>query len=102
MATREVIRPEHLLRDGGEHAVLAAARETAAILSLRAAEHDREGSFPFAGIDAIWRAGLGNLTLRGSLGGVGADLPTSAAAVSLLAAGDASAALVLVMHLAHA
>jgi alkylation response protein AidB-like acyl-CoA dehydrogenase len=102
MATREEIRTEHLLRAGGSTAVLAAARETAALLSLRAAEHDRDGSFPFEGIDAIWRAGLGNLTLGGALGGVGSDLTTTAAAVSLLAGGDASAALVLVMHLAHA
>jgi alkylation response protein AidB-like acyl-CoA dehydrogenase len=102
VATREDIRPEHLLRAGGSTAVLAAARETAALLALRAAEHDREGSFPLEGIDAIWRAGLGNLTLRGALGGVEADLCTTASAVSLLAAGDASAALVLVMHLVHA
>ncbi len=39
-------------------------RETVAhALAQRADEHDRDGTFPFEGIDAIWRAGLGNLTL---------------------------------------
>ena len=57
------------------------------------------GSFPC--FDEIWAAGLGNLTLPRTLGGVGAGVETSAEAVALLAAGDPSAALVLVMHLAH-
>jgi alkylation response protein AidB-like acyl-CoA dehydrogenase len=99
---REITRPEQELRISGTTAVLAAAHAVARELSLHATRHDREGSFPFEGIEAIWRAGLGNLTLRGALGGVGCDLRTTAEAVSLLAAGDASAALVLVMHLVHA
>jgi alkylation response protein AidB-like acyl-CoA dehydrogenase len=99
---REKIRPELQLRSGGSSAVLAAASTAAAALALRAPEHDLEGTFPAEAIAEIWRAGLGNLTLRGEDGGVGCDLSTSATAVSILAAGDASAALVLVMHLVHA
>jgi alkylation response protein AidB-like acyl-CoA dehydrogenase len=100
--TREVIRPELVLRAGGRAAVLAAARHAATVLSLGAAGHDADGTFPAGAIEEIWRAGLGNLTLPAPLGGVGCDLPTSADAVAILAAGDAAAALVLVMHLVHA
>jgi alkylation response protein AidB-like acyl-CoA dehydrogenase len=101
VTTFERTRPEHLLRIGGSAAVRTAAMETASALAERADEHDRGGSFPFEAIDAIWRSGLANLTLPSDLGGVGSDLESSAEAVSILAAGDASAALVLVMHLAH-
>ncbi len=81
--------------------LLERARALAEELAPGAAEHDRTGTFAQAHVDAVWRAGLGNLTLPAELGGAGADLRTSAAAVRLLAAGDASTALVLVMHLAH-
>jgi len=81
--------------------LLARARALAAELAPGAAEHDRSGTFAQAHVDAVWRAGLGNLTLPASLGGPGADLRTTVAAVRLLAAGDPSTALVLVMHLAH-
>ena len=93
--------PEEALREGGREAVLAAARATSAVLAEHAAAHDRAGSFPFEGIDAIWAAGLGNLSLPAEQGGVGADLRTTAEAVAALGAGDPSAALVLVMHLIH-
>lgn len=94
-------RPEDRLASGGPKAILAAARDVSAVLATRAEEHDREGTFPFEGIDAIWAAGLGNLALPRRLGGVGSDLETTAEAVAILAAGDPSAALVLVMHLVH-
>jgi alkylation response protein AidB-like acyl-CoA dehydrogenase len=81
--------------------VHAAARDVTVELARRADEHDRDGSFPFEAIERIWRSGLANLTLPASLGGVGSELETAAEAVSIVAAGDASAALVLVMHLAH-
>ena len=75
-------------------ALLERARALADELAPGAAEHDRTGTFAQAHVDAVWRAGLGNLTLPAELGGAGADLRTSAAAVRLLAAGDASTALV--------
>jgi alkylation response protein AidB-like acyl-CoA dehydrogenase len=101
LALTETPRPEELLTHGGARAVRAAARATSALLARGVDERDREGVFPFEGIDAIWSSGLGNLTLPVALGGVGADLECTAEAVSLLAEGDPSAALVLVMHLAH-
>ena len=91
--------PEAALRAGGPAAVLGAARAAAESLAAHAAEQDRSATFPAEGIDAIWAAGLGNLSLPAAQGGVGADLRTTAEAVALLGAGDASAALVLVMHL---
>jgi alkylation response protein AidB-like acyl-CoA dehydrogenase len=94
-------RPEDRLVSGGTDAVRTAARDVSALLAERAAEHDRDGTFPSEALDAIWAAGLGNLALPTALGGVGADLETSAEAVSILAEGDPSAALVLVMHLVH-
>jgi alkylation response protein AidB-like acyl-CoA dehydrogenase len=74
--------------------VLEAAREVAADVASRADRHDREGSFAQENIDALWDAGLGNLTLPG-----GADLRTTAEAVRIVASGDPSTALVWVMHL---
>lgn len=73
---------------------LEAARAVAADVATRADLHDREGSFAHENIDALWRAGLGNLTLPD-----GADLATTAEAVRIVASGDASTALVWVMHL---
>jgi len=101
LSATETTRPEESLRLGGADAVRAAARVTSALLARGAAAGDREGAFPFDGIDAIWSSGLGNLTLPAALGGVGADLECAAEAISILAEGDPSAALVLVMHLAH-
>jgi alkylation response protein AidB-like acyl-CoA dehydrogenase len=101
VSTREASRAEDVLAAGGAEAVRAAARAVSRALAERAGEHDRDGTFPSEAFEAIWTAGLGNLTLPRALGGVGADLETSAEVVALLAAGDPSAALVLVMHLAH-
>jgi alkylation response protein AidB-like acyl-CoA dehydrogenase len=82
-------------------ALLDAARDVAAELATRADQHDREGSYAPENIDALWAAGLGNLTLPGDLGGAGAGLATSAEAVRIVATGDASTALIWVMHLIH-
>ena len=81
--------------------VLGAARDVAAEIAPRADLHDREGSFSQENIDALWRAGIGSLSLPVSHGGPGANLRTTAAAVRTVAAGDASTALVWVMHLIY-
>jgi alkylation response protein AidB-like acyl-CoA dehydrogenase len=101
VSTDQASRAEELLAEGGAEAVRTAARAVSQALAEQVEQHDRDGSFPSEGFESIWAAGLGNLTLPRALGGVGADLETSAEAVALLAAGDPSAALVLVMHLAH-
>ncbi len=81
--------------------VLGAAREVAAEIAPRADLHDREGSFSQENIDALWRAGIGSLSLPEAHGGPGANLRTTAAAVRAVAAGDGSTALVWVMHLIY-
>jgi alkylation response protein AidB-like acyl-CoA dehydrogenase len=90
---------EETLRQGGPEAVLAAAAEVRADIATRADRHDREASFAHENYDAIWAAGLGNLTVPQSRGGLGAGLELSSEVVRQIAAGDASTALVLVMHL---
>jgi alkylation response protein AidB-like acyl-CoA dehydrogenase len=80
---------------------LAAARDVAEEIATRADLHDREGSFSQANIDALWAAGIGSLSLPARFGGPGADLRTTARAVRTVAAGDASTALVWVMHLIY-
>jgi alkylation response protein AidB-like acyl-CoA dehydrogenase len=89
--------PTATLAGGIEARVHAAARE----IAPRADEHDRHASFPADGIAALWRAGLGNLTLSTEHGGDGLSLLDTARAVSRLGAADASVALIWVMHLAH-
>ncbi len=81
--------------------ITAEAESVAAEIAGRADRHDREGSFSQENIEALWAAGLGNLTLPERHGGPGTDLRTTARAVSLVGGGDASTALVWVMHLIY-
>jgi alkylation response protein AidB-like acyl-CoA dehydrogenase len=81
--------------------ILAAAESVAAEIATRADRHDREGSFSQANIDALWAAGIGSLTLAERFGGAGTDLRTVARAVRAIGSGDASTALVWVMHLIY-
>jgi alkylation response protein AidB-like acyl-CoA dehydrogenase len=82
-------------------AVLDSARRVRDEIATRADQHDRAGDFATENIDALWAASLGNLTVPAADGGAGASLATTAAAVELIGAGDASTALVWVMHLIH-
>jgi alkylation response protein AidB-like acyl-CoA dehydrogenase len=81
--------------------VLAAAQGVAAEIAGRADLHDREGSYSQENIDALWAAGIGSLSLPEHFGGPGASLRTTASAVRAVAAGDASTALIWVMHLIY-
>ncbi len=80
-------------------ALVTAARRLAAVLATRADEVDRGGRYSAANIEALWAEGLGSLTLPSALGGAGADLATTAAAVEAVATGDPATALIWVMHL---
>jgi alkylation response protein AidB-like acyl-CoA dehydrogenase len=88
--------------DGGqvfqESRLLRTARALAADVALRAAEHDRDASFPFENFAALHDAGLLNLVVPTSRGGGGRGLADIARLVGIIAAGDASTALVLLMH----
>jgi alkylation response protein AidB-like acyl-CoA dehydrogenase len=97
--TAAVVSPEARLRAGGTDTIVATARAVGADLATRAAEVDRDAGFPARNVAALWAAGLGNLTLPTELGGVGAGLETTARVVDAIGGGDASTALILVMHL---
>jgi alkylation response protein AidB-like acyl-CoA dehydrogenase len=69
----------------------------------RAADHDRDGSFPFENFDELRAAGLLALTVPVEFGGQGAGLATVCHVVERIARGDASTALVLSMqYMSHA
>src|SRR2546429_2072371 len=80
--------------------LVATAEELSTGLAARAAEHDRDGSYPFEAIDALKAAGYFAAPVPIELGGLGV---TSAhdlvVASSRLARGDASVAIGVNMHL---
>ena len=69
-------------------------------LATRAAQHDREASFPHASIDALKRAGYFAAPIPAEHGGLGAtSVHDVVVASSRLARGDASVAIGVNMHL---
>ncbi len=69
--------------------------------ALTAADHDRSAAFPFANFDALRDADILNLTVDAKHGGPGMGLEASCRAVSLIAQGEPSTALVYAMHLIY-
>jgi alkylation response protein AidB-like acyl-CoA dehydrogenase len=80
--------------------LVAVAEQLSQQLTARAAEHDRDGSFPFEAIDALKAAGYFAAPVPVELGGLGVssvhDLVVASAG---LARGDASVAIGVNMHL---
>ena len=70
-------------------------------LALTAAEYDRTAAFPFANFEVLREAGILNLTVDARYGGPGLGLETACRAVSLIAEGEPSTALVYAMHLIY-
>ncbi len=69
-------------------------------LATRAAQHDREASFPHASIDALKRAGFFSAPIPAEYGGLGVtSVHDVIVAASRLARGDASVAIGVNMHL---
>lgn len=64
----------------------------------RAAEHDRDGTFPFENYERMREEGYLGLTVPEELGGMGAGLYELVLAQERLAAGDGSTALAANMH----
>jgi alkylation response protein AidB-like acyl-CoA dehydrogenase len=64
----------------------------------RAVEHDRDGTFPFENYERMREEGYLGLTVPEDLGGMGAGLYELILAQERLAAGDASTALAVNMH----
>ena len=80
--------------------LVAIAEELAQALAARAAEHDREGSYPFEAIDALKAAGYFVAPVPAELGGLGVSSAHDlVVASSRLARGDASVAIGVNMHL---
>lgn len=73
--------------------------EVTAALAARAAEHDRDGSFPADGIAAVHAAGLLTATVAPSYGGPGAGLAGTVTILRALGRGDPSVALITAMTL---
>ncbi len=68
-------------------------------IATAAAEHDRDGSFPFDSVARLQEAGVLSLTVPASLGGGGAGLSLAAEAVTRVGAACPATALVLAMQL---
>ena len=79
--------------------LVAQARQLAAQFAVRAAEHDRAGSFPHDHFDAARRAGYTAASVPAGYDGGGYGLDDVALAQIELAKGDGSTALGLAMHL---
>ncbi|MEU8170625.1 acyl-CoA dehydrogenase family protein [Micromonospora sp. NPDC049004] len=77
---------------------LEAARRLAPRFAARAAEHDRDGSFPVDDFRDLRDAGLFGLMLPRALGGLGASFAEYAAVATELARGNGATALVFNMH----
>jgi len=77
---------------------IAAARRLAPRLAARAAEHDREGTFPVDDFADLRAAGLFGLMVPGRLGGREAGFAEYAAVAYELARGNGATALVYNMH----
>jgi alkylation response protein AidB-like acyl-CoA dehydrogenase len=82
----------------GEPAPVERALVLAANFAERAAEHDRDGSFPFENFRELSEAGLLSLTVPAALGGAGAGAKYAARIVGIIGKADPSTALVLSMH----
>jgi alkylation response protein AidB-like acyl-CoA dehydrogenase len=80
--------------------LVAIAEELSPQLAARAAEHDRDGSYPFEAIDALKAAGYFAAPIPAELGGLGVSSAHDlVVASSRLARGDASVAIGVNMHL---
>ncbi|MFF0150846.1 acyl-CoA dehydrogenase family protein [Micromonospora sp. NPDC005203] len=75
-----------------------AARRLAPRFAARAAEHDRDGSFPTEDFRDLREAGLFGLMVPRALGGMGASFAEYAAVATELARGNGATALVFNMH----
>jgi alkylation response protein AidB-like acyl-CoA dehydrogenase len=79
-------------------AFFGCARLLAAEFTARAAQHDRDASFPFENFNDLSEAGLLALTVPTALGGRGAGALDAARVIGIFGKADPSTALVLSMH----
>ena len=74
------------------------AKLLASEFAVRAAQHDRDASFPFENFKELSEAGLLALTVPTALGGAGAGARDAARIIGIFGKADPSTALVLSMH----
>jgi L-evernosamine nitrososynthase len=80
--------------------LVSIAEELSEQLSVRAAEHDRDGTYPFEAIEALKTAGYFTAPIPIELGGLGVSSTHDlVVAASRLSRGDASVAIGVNMHL---
>jgi alkylation response protein AidB-like acyl-CoA dehydrogenase len=82
-----------------ETAVSSAKEISDRLLAPTAGQNDKVGRFSTEAVEALGRAGLLGLMLPADLGGSGLGPRTFAAVIATLAEGDASVAMVYLMHL---
>ncbi|MFB7948062.1 acyl-CoA dehydrogenase family protein [Kitasatospora phosalacinea] len=87
--------------DGAVERALARLPRVIDLLAARAAEHDRDGTFPYQGVEAVHEAGLLTLTVGRRHGGPGAGLADTVRVLARLGRGDASVALLTAHTLLH-
>ena len=75
------------------------AGKLADVFAERAAEHDRDNTFPFQNYEDLREAGFLRLSVPKELGGVGADLADIVPVLERLAMGDGATALAVTMHI---
>jgi alkylation response protein AidB-like acyl-CoA dehydrogenase len=93
MTTETAARPAR-----AEAEIIEAAEALRPVFAERAAEHDREATFPHQNFQDLHEAGLLNLTVPRELGGEGLGLETPLRVLETVGAGDASTGLVLAMQ----
>ncbi len=93
MTTETATRPART-----EAQILKAAEALRPLFAERAAEHDRDATFPHQNFQDLHEAGLLNLTVPRELGGEGLGLETPLRVLQAVGAGDASTGLVLAMQ----
>lgn len=82
-----------------QQALVDRAAKLADSFAERAAEHDRDNTFPHQNYDDLREAGFLRLSVPEELGGSGAGLPEILPVLERLAMGDGATALAFTMHL---
>ena len=84
--------------DKSKESLISLCEELSSVFAERAAEYDREGTFPVENFADLKRHDLLSIMVPREYGGWGADFLTYTKALEILASGDASTSLAFNMH----